>query len=371
MHKTENVMSLLGGALLGATAMYLLDPEMGGKRRENLKDQVGDCVDSTGQMLHGGWDKISDRAGGLGATIAGKAQEYGQHLSDMAQEYGSRLSEHARDMGSSASDQAKDIGSSFSGRASSAKSSVSDAVNEWLDRGRKLWSKYSGKAQDYASDKADYVSGKAQNYADAGSDYADNITDYGNRLWNQVRGLGNKLNARAQDAADDARARAGEQHSSPVLPVTLTAVGCCAMGIGLMYLMDPERGRARRAWLSNTVGDFVKSTGQTFYRTGKDLNNRVTGAGSSGGTSIHPARPMQSEQLLDNVRAELARVAPANHQIDVMADVNGTVTLTGSIRPEDADIVIAAIEDVPGVILVINRLESQPSQATPGSGVQL
>lgn len=370
MRKTENIMSLLGGALLGATAMYLLDPEMGKKRREHLKDQVGDCMDTTGDMLQSGWDKISDRASDVGATIAGKAQEYGEHLRDMAHEYGNKLSEHARDMGSSATDRAKDMGSSFSDRASSARSTVSDAVNEWLDRGRKLWSKYSGKAQDYASDKANFVSGKAQDYADAGSDYADNITDYGNRLWQQVRGLGNKLNARARDAADDARSMAGEQHSSPVLPVTLTAVGCCAMGIGLMYLMDPQRGRARRAWLSDTLGHMVKSTGQTFYRTGKDLSNRMSGKSEMGG-GPQPVGPMFSEQLRDKVGSEIGRVAPANQRIDVMADINGTVTLTGSIRPEDADRVIAAVEDVPGVILVINRLETQSSQTTPGSSVQL
>lgn len=368
MRKTENLVSLLGGALVGAAAMYLLDPEMGKKRREHLKDQVDDCMDSTGQMLHSGWDKISDRAGDVGATIAGKAQEYGQHLSDMAHEYGSRLSEHARDMGSSVADRARDAGSDWSGRAQDARSSVASAVQEWIDRGRKLFSKHRNRAQDYASSKADYVSGKAQDYADAGSDYADNITDYGNRLWKQVRGLGDRLNARARDAADDARSAAGEQHSSPVLPVTLTAVGCCAMGIGLMYLMDPERGRARRAWLADTVGGFVKNTGQTFYRTGKDLSNRMTGGSDSGAAG--PVAPTSSEQLLDSVKSEVARVSP-NNQIDVMADVNGTVTLTGSIRPEDADRVIAAVEDVPGVILVINRLEMQSAQNSPGTGVQL
>jgi osmotically-inducible protein OsmY len=368
MRKTENMMSLLGGALLGAAAMYLLDPETGRKRRENIKEHAGDYLDSAGNVLHSGWDKISDRAGDMGAAIAGKAQEYGQHLSDMAQDYGSRLSEHARDMGSSAADRARDAGSDWSGRAKDAGSSLTDTINEWRDRGRKLWSKYSGKARDYASDKADYVSGKAQSYADAGSDYADNITDYGNRLWNQVRGLGSKLGTRAQDAADDARSRAGEQHASPVLPVTLTAVGCCAMGVGLMYLMDPQRGRARRAWLSDTITGLVRNTGQTFYRTGKDLGNRMTGSDSG---RSQPGGSSYSEQLLDQVRSEISRVAPANHRIEVMTDVNGSVTLTGSVRPEDADRVIAVVEDVPGVILVINRLDVQSSQNTPGSGVQL
>lgn len=370
MRKTENMMSLLGGALLGATAMYLLDPEMGRKRREHIKEHAGDYLGNAGEMLQTGWDKISDRAGDMGAAIASKAQEYGQHLSDMAQDYGSKLSEHARDMGSSAADQARDVGSDWAGRARDTGSSLMDTINEWRHRGSKLWSKYSGKAQDYASDKADYLSGKARDYRDAGSDYADNITDYGNRLWDQVRGLGNKLNARARDAADDARSMAGQQHSSPVLPVTLTAVGCCAMGVGLMYLMDPQRGRARRAWLADTVSGFLHNTGQTFYRTGKDLSNRMTGGqGGQGGQG--PSTGMYSEQLLDRVRAEISLVAPDNHGIEVMADVNGSVTLTGNVRPQDADRVIAAVEDVPGVILVINRLEMQSAQNSPGTGVQL
>lgn len=319
MRKTENMMSLVGGALLGAAAMYLLDPETGRKRRENLKEHAGDYLDSAGNVLHSGWDKISDRAGDVGAVIA---------------------------------DRARDVGSDWSGRAKDAGSGLTDTINEWRDRGRKLWSKYSGKAQDYA---------------DAGGDYADNITDYGNRLWNQVRGLGNKLNTRARDAADDVRSRVGPQHSSPVLPVTITAVGCCAMGVGLMYLMDPQRGRARRAWLSDTVSGFVRNTGQTFYRTGKDLKSRMTG--SEGDRS--QSGPMHSEQLLDLVRSEISRVAPENHGIEVMADVNGSVTLTGSVRPQDADRVIAAVEDVPGVILVINRLEMHSPQNSPGQGVQL
>ena len=356
MRKTENFVSLLGGALFGATAMYLLDPDQGRKRRAYIKDHAGDYLDSAGNVLHSGWDKVSDHAHDVGQRIASKAEEYGQQLSDLAHNYGQKLTDEAQAVGASAAGQAKDVGSSFA-----------DALDDWRNRGRKLWSKYSGKAQDYASDKVDYLSGNARGYADTGSAYADNITDYGNQLWNQVRGLGKKLNSRAHDAADDARSRVGEQHSSPVLPVTLTAVGCCAMGVGLMYLMDPERGRARRAWLSDTVSGFVRNTGRTFYRTGKDLSNRVTRAESnsrSGG-------PASSEQLLENVRSEIARVAPNNRHIDIMADVNGSVTLTGAIRPEDADRIIAAVEDVPGVNLVINRLNVQSAQPTPGSGVQL
>ena len=73
--------------------------------------------------------------------------------------------------------------------------------------------------------------------------------------------------------------------------------------------------------------------------------------------------------MRDRVQAEIGRVAPQAHAVQVMADINGSVTLTGSVRPEESDRIIAAVEDVDGVNLVINRLEAGSSQSTGGQGV--
>lgn len=340
--KTENTMSLLGGALLGATAMYLLDPDMGRKRREYVKDQAGDYAGAAGDALQSGWGKVSEGARGVSRTIADKAEEYGQRLSDMAHEYGEKLSDHAKD----ASGSAKDYSSSFG-----------DTLDDLRDRGRKWFGKYTGKARSYARDKAD-------DYSDAASDAGDDITAYGNRLWKQVRGLGSKLSDRASDAADDLRSRAGEQHDSPVLPVTITAIGCCAMGVGLMYLMDPQRGRSRRAWLTDKMTSLVRQTGQTFYRTGHDLANRTQGLAHETVSRYTSSGPVSGEQLRDRVRSEIGRVVSQPRLVQVMADSNGSVTLSGSVRPEEAEKLVAAVEAIPGVSLVISRIEVQSA----GSG---
>ena len=206
-----------------------------------------------------------------------------------------------------------------------------------------------------------------RDYAGRASGYADNVTDYAHGLWKQVRGMGKKLRSRGEEAAEQAPGMAGEEHT-PVVPIALTAAGCCAIGIGLMYLMDPQRGRQRRAWLSDTFTGWIRGTGQTFYRSGSGVATRAYGAMSTGATS-QPSGAMRSEQLRDRVQSEICRVAPSAHDVQVMADMNGSVTLTGSVRPEDSDLIIAAVEDVDGMNLVINRLDVGSGQSTGGQGV--
>jgi gas vesicle protein len=370
--KTENTMSLLGGALLGAAAMYLMDPQMGRKRRAYIKDNAGDYLENAGEMLQGGWESARGSARGVAHSVAEKAKAYSQNLSDLAQDYSERLSDHAKGVASSWADQAGDVGSDWSNRAQGAakgvRSGLAGTIEDWRSRGRKFLSRYAADARGYAADRADDASDVSRDYASRANNYADDITDYAHGLWKQVRGMGHRLGARGEDAAHDARGMAGEEHT-PVLPITLTAVGCCAMGVGLMYMMDPQRGRQRRAWLSDTLTGWVRNTGKSFYRTGKDVANRAYGTATGAGTGAQPRGPLYSEELRDRVQSEISRVAPQCRTVQVMADINGSVTLTGSARAEDSDRILAAVEDVDGVNLVINRLEVGSSQSTGGQGV--
>lgn len=341
MRKTENMMSLMGGALVGAAAMYLLDPDQGRKRREHLKDHAGEYIGSAGEVLQSGFEKVTDQARGVGQTIADKAEDYGQRLSDLAHEYSEKLTEHAKGAGSSWTDRAKDAGAS-----------LTDTVDDLRSRGRKLWGRYSGKAQDAAGDASD------------------NISEYGNQLWDQVRGLGKKLSSRGDDAISSARSYVGEEHSSPVLPVTATAIGCCAIGAGLMFLMDPQRGRSRRAWLTDKVTSMVRQTGGSFYQTGKHLKNRASGIAAEAGSRFQSGGGyVSSEQLLQRVRSEMGHLVDQPALIQVLADANGSVTLTGTVASDESDDLIAAIEAIPGVYLVINRLDVSPEPSNPGKNV--
>jgi hypothetical protein len=76
---TTAVMSLVGGAALGAVAMYLLDPNEGEERRsraldaanrvlETTTDAARSAYDTTTHALHDAWDTVSHRAAGAGSA---------------------------------------------------------------------------------------------------------------------------------------------------------------------------------------------------------------------------------------------------------------------------------------------------------------
>jgi gas vesicle protein len=230
MRKTENTIALLGGALLGAAAMYVLDPDMGKRRRQYIAEQAGDYFDEAGNLVRGGWESVRDRASDMGSTIADRAADYRDRLGDLADDYRSRMADKMAD----------------------GRDAASAAGGSLRSRGMRLWKRITGRASDYADD-----------YADRADDLRENVADYGNRLWNRVRKIGGRLSDQAGSAVSTARHRiAGEDESSHVLGITATGLGCCVLGCGLMYLMDPRLGRSRRAWLVDKTSSLVRRRGR-------------------------------------------------------------------------------------------------------------
>lgn len=298
--KTQNMMSLLGGALAGAAAMYLLDPDMGTKRRKYVKQQAGEYLGEAGEVLQSGWENVAEEARDLGSAVAQRAQDYGH-----------RLSESAHDVGSS----------------------MSDTAGGWLSSGRKWLGSHLGSVQDYVP---------------SNRQIARDLKDYGKGWWDKAKGAGSRIQ----------RSVGKHEESSAVLPVTVTAIGCCALGAGLMFIIDPRLGRTRRAWLMDKANSIFRQTGKSFYRTGKDIANRAYGATAAARGKWQSHEPLSSQQLHERVRSALGRALSHSKLVDVMAGANGTITVSGCVLSTEVDRVISTIEAVPGVNLVINRLES-------------
>ena len=55
----------------------------------------------------------------------------------------------------------------------------------------------------------------------------------------------------------------------------LTGLG---VGVGLMYLLDPERGRRRRARIRDQVAHATTMTGDAAGAMGRDVAHRASGA---------------------------------------------------------------------------------------------
>ena len=145
-----------------------------------------------------------------------------------------------------------------------------------------------------------------------------------------------------------------------------------------MYLMEPKRGQARRMWLKEKVGAAIRQTGCSCYRTGKDLANRVRGISDEPGHTASGG-PVASESLHEEVHSKIAQIVSDPSQVHLMVDANGTVTLSGDVSHSDSDRLITAVELIPGVKLVINRLkikgadrnECAPNQSPSQSALNL
>src|SRR3954466_8149752 len=67
--KSEAGMAMLGGALLGAAVMYLMDPETGRRRRRYLADRASETLHGAGELAESAWEKTRD----LGSSLSDRA----------------------------------------------------------------------------------------------------------------------------------------------------------------------------------------------------------------------------------------------------------------------------------------------------------
>jgi len=339
-HKTENTLSVLGGALVGATAMYLLDPDSGRRRREAVLDSAGKALHNAESMAGEGWEhlaetahELSDRARGL----AGKAAEAGGAAAGTVGDYVQQWASQARDLGQQAAARASKAGRD-------AASAAGDTYDDYQDGASRIGAKLGQMGRQVA----DRARGLVDSAGESGQSAASSAGDWLGRTVNRARGV--------------------SEPSSPILPITLTGIGCIGLGVGLMYLLDPNRGRARRAYLVDQVTGVVTQTGKAFRSTGRHLRNQMRGVSAQTRTRFSgPADYVPGDQLLQRVRSELGHVSKNSRQIQVMTDSAGTVTLTGEVLARECQQLVAAVHRIPGVREVVNQLDLRDSMAEAGS----
>ena len=127
------------------------------------------------------------------------------------------------------------------------------------------------------------------------------------------------------------------------------------LGSGLMFLLDPDRGKRRRALLRDKCVWSARKTGEAAQVTARDLRNRAQGIASSV-QSTFKSHPVDDSKLKDRVRSSLGRVVSHPGAIEVTAQ-NGVVTLTGPILSEELPYLLAEVNRVSGVNEVVNNLE--------------
>ena len=126
-------------------------------------------------------------------------------------------------------------------------------------------------------------------------------------------------------------------------------------GAGLMYLLDPERGRLRRALLRDQVVKLGNRTEDSLKGASEDIKNRTKGAVLEAQKRIQQ-EDVDDATLAERVRAAIGRVVSRPGAIEVKAE-NGRVILSGSVLADELAEVLSAVRTVPGVKTLDNQLQ--------------
>jgi uncharacterized membrane protein len=146
---------------------------------------------------------------------------------------------------------------------------------------------------------------------------------------------------------------------------TLGLISGAAIGAGLMYLADPDRGNRRRSFARDKIVHGVRLLGQGMDKGIRDLRNRARGLGAEAWCAIKPNH-VSDEVLVDRVRAKIGRTISHPSAIEVTAKY-GRVVLSGPVLESEADDLIDAAFSVRGVRDVESRVEThRTGEDVPG-----
>jgi hypothetical protein len=135
----------------------------------------------------------------------------------------------------------------------------------------------------------------------------------------------------------------------------LKLIASAGVGATFMYLLDPERGRRRRALLRDKLVSVTRKAPRAIEVSARDLANRAQGLVAEAAAKI-TRDETPDEKIVARVRSELGRVVSHPGAIEVTAK-DGIVCLTGPVLADEVDDLLAAVSAVPGVREVDNRLE--------------
>jgi osmotically-inducible protein OsmY len=138
-----------------------------------------------------------------------------------------------------------------------------------------------------------------------------------------------------------------------------------AIGAGLMFLLDPDRGTRRRALARDQVLGAGRRAGDQLGAKARHIGHRARGLAASARARFQ-GEEAEDEVVEERVRAELGRVVSQSGQVMVQVE-HGVVTLSGPILTAEREELISAVRRVRGVRDVEDRLDTQESTSgVPG-----
>lgn len=137
---------------------------------------------------------------------------------------------------------------------------------------------------------------------------------------------------------------------------TMKAMAGAGMGAAVMYYLDPDGGRSRRAKLRDKLVRLGHSLARAMSRQLRHAGNRSAGLAANARTALRGQRPAADDALEGRLRSRIGRVVTHPRAIHVSAE-NGRVTMWGHVLRSELSDLLAAVEDTNGVRHVANEVE--------------
>lgn len=134
-----------------------------------------------------------------------------------------------------------------------------------------------------------------------------------------------------------------------------TVLGSVGLGAALMYVLDPERGKRRRAFVRDKALHLSRKASERLDARSRDLRNRARGVAAEVKTMVRPGT-VSDPVLEERVRTEIGRVLSTPGAVEVSA-LEGTVTLSGAVLAKELDDLLTTVQGIHGVEDVENRLQ--------------
>lgn len=133
-----------------------------------------------------------------------------------------------------------------------------------------------------------------------------------------------------------------------------------ALGAGLMFLLDPRQGGARRALVRDKSVGALSDVEEALAVGKRDLFHRAEGVVAR--LFARPTHePVSEDVLVERVRARLGHVCDHARAIAVKSKGDGVIELKGPVLADEAERVLGAVAHVRGVREIDDDLERHAS----------
>ncbi len=131
-------------------------------------------------------------------------------------------------------------------------------------------------------------------------------------------------------------------------------LGGVGIGLGLMYMLDPDRGRTRRALLKDKAGSLVLHSSTSVGKESRNARNHLRGLLAETRSRLRRSG-ITDDGLAERLRAEIDRLAPTPGPLHATVR-SGRVSLSGPVLASQVQAIVEQVAMIPGVMGVDNRL---------------